>query len=185
MTRPTATTTACPRSSPVSTLLTFWPPLPPDRMKDTSKSLSGMTRRCLSAPCSSSRGSTSTPAKLVCRRPLALKGELRTRRCVPFSPAGGIHTFTLLTNGVLDTLAELGARSMHPAGLGQDWAHQCAGKRVVHDCNACQDAVDRADRPHQWASVYATHLTDSGETANRRLWTASSCQSAWRQETIK
>eukprot|EP00955_Chlamydomonas_euryale_P036136 350351-Chlamydomonas_euryale.AAC.1 len=27
-----------------------------------------------------------TPAKLVCRRPFALNGELRTMRCVPFSP---------------------------------------------------------------------------------------------------
>lgn len=72
--------------TPVSTLLTFCPPFPPALMKVTSRSLSGITSCCRCCCCSSSSGSTSTPAKLVCRNPLALKGELRTKRWVPFSP---------------------------------------------------------------------------------------------------
>ena len=65
----------------VSTLFTFWPPAPPEREVVISRSLSGMS----SFTSSSSLGITSTPAKLVWRLSLALNGEMRTSRWVPFS----------------------------------------------------------------------------------------------------
>ncbi|MNT76497.1 hypothetical protein D3C72_2155080 [compost metagenome] len=65
----------------VSTLFTFWPPAPPERKVSMRRSLGSMSRS-MSASIS---GITSTPAKAVCRLPAELKGEMRTRRCVPFS----------------------------------------------------------------------------------------------------
>ena len=60
----------------VSTLLTFWPPLPPDRAVDISTSESGMSISMVS----SISGVTSMEAKEVCRLPAESKGEMRTRR---------------------------------------------------------------------------------------------------------
>ena len=71
----------CLMRTAVSTLFTFCPPLPPERVNEISKSSSGTS--ALTA--SDNTGMSSTPAKLVCRAALALKGDRRTRRCVPFS----------------------------------------------------------------------------------------------------
>ena len=71
------------RSIAVSTLLTFCPPAPEALIVVISKSAAGISISVLS---SSSSGITSTAAKLVCLAPLALKGDFRTSRCVPFSP---------------------------------------------------------------------------------------------------
>mmetsp|Transcript_43941 Transcript_43941/g.110271 ORF Transcript_43941/g.110271 Transcript_43941/m.110271 type:complete len:392 (-) Transcript_43941:144-1319(-) len=67
----------------VSTLLTFCPPAPPLRMVVISRSPSGISK---SWGISSSTGITSTAAKLVSRVAALLKGDCRTRRCVPCSP---------------------------------------------------------------------------------------------------
>mmetsp|Transcript_5060 Transcript_5060/g.17564 ORF Transcript_5060/g.17564 Transcript_5060/m.17564 type:complete len:352 (+) Transcript_5060:2715-3770(+) len=66
----------------VSTLLTFCPPFPPARIVVISRSSSGMAT---SATSSGSSGITSTAANDVSRVPPELKGDMRTKRCVPFS----------------------------------------------------------------------------------------------------
>mmetsp|Transcript_16740 Transcript_16740/g.34494 ORF Transcript_16740/g.34494 Transcript_16740/m.34494 type:complete len:304 (+) Transcript_16740:496-1407(+) len=75
----------CLMRTAVLTLLTFWPPAPPLRMVVISRSLSGMSMSLRSAS-SRKMGATSTPANVVWRLLLALKGDRRTSRCVPFSP---------------------------------------------------------------------------------------------------
>ena len=68
----------CTMRTALSTLLTFWPPAPPDRIVLTSRSAAGIS----TSASASSRSSviSSTPAKLVCRLFAALNGESRTRR---------------------------------------------------------------------------------------------------------
>ena len=73
----------CVMRTAVATLFTFCPPGPLLRAKaSTSSSVSGMT---ISASSSSNSGTTSTPAKLVCRVLFALNGDGRTRRWTPAS----------------------------------------------------------------------------------------------------
>src|SRR5262249_38045353 len=67
----------------VSTLLTFCPPLPPERNVSTLMS-SGLM---LISMRSSISGITNTDANEVCRRAAWSKGEILTSRCTPVSPA--------------------------------------------------------------------------------------------------
>ena len=64
-----------------SVVLTLCPPGPEDRKTSTRISFSGMSTWSV---CSTT-GSTSTPAKEVCRRPWLSNGEMRTSRWVPCS----------------------------------------------------------------------------------------------------
>ena len=62
-----------------SVVLTDWPPGPEERKTSTLMSFSGIS---IVSVCSMS-GTTSTAAKLVCRRPWLSNGLIRTRRWVP------------------------------------------------------------------------------------------------------
>ena len=65
-----------------SVVLTPWPPGPRGAEHvDPHARSSGMS---MWSPCSTT-GTTSTPAKEVCRRPWLSNGEIRTSRCVPCS----------------------------------------------------------------------------------------------------
>ena len=50
----------------------------------------------------STTGSTSTPAKLVCRRPWLSNGLIRTSRCVPDSTLSVPYAYGTLTAKVAD-----------------------------------------------------------------------------------
>ena len=65
----------------LSVLLTCWPPAPDARYVSIRKSLSLISISIVS----SISGQTSTDAKLVCRFPFALNGEIRTSLCTPIS----------------------------------------------------------------------------------------------------
>mmetsp|Transcript_35587 Transcript_35587/g.113780 ORF Transcript_35587/g.113780 Transcript_35587/m.113780 type:complete len:228 (-) Transcript_35587:434-1117(-) len=75
----------------VSSLLTFWPPAPPLRIVEISKSASGISltssfdEDSSSSSFSGMTGTGSTEAKDVCRFAWELKGLCRTRRWAPFS----------------------------------------------------------------------------------------------------
>ncbi|MCG3184410.1 MAG: hypothetical protein ICCCNLDF_02530 [Planctomycetes bacterium] len=73
----------CVMRTALSTLFTFWPPLPPARLKFSSRSFSLIS---MSISSDSASGTTSTLANAVCRLPAALNGEIRTSRWVPTSP---------------------------------------------------------------------------------------------------
>ena len=64
-----------------SVRLTYCPPAPLARKVSTRRS-SGRTSTSTS---SGNSGDTPTDAKLVCRRCAESNGEMRTRRCTPFS----------------------------------------------------------------------------------------------------
>ena len=64
-----------------SVVLTLWPPGPDERKTSTRMSFSGIS---MWSVCSTT-GSTSTPAKDVCRRPWLSNGLIRTSRWVPCS----------------------------------------------------------------------------------------------------
>ena len=67
--------------TPVSTLLTFCPPCPPER--NVSHSMSDGLISMLIV--SSTSGYTKTELKVVWRLPWELNGDMRTRRCTPDS----------------------------------------------------------------------------------------------------
>ena len=67
----------------VSTLFTFCPPAPPERIVSTSISSGGIDNFFSK---SSITGIASTLAKLVCLFPFALNGDIRTNLCTPFPP---------------------------------------------------------------------------------------------------
>mmetsp|Transcript_10406 Transcript_10406/g.31807 ORF Transcript_10406/g.31807 Transcript_10406/m.31807 type:complete len:262 (-) Transcript_10406:215-1000(-) len=90
----------CTIRTAVSTLFTFWPPLPPLRMVVISTSFSSTSTPCSSS--SSSFGMTSMPAKLVWRFPCALNGDIRTSRCVPFSALRYPYANSPSTSSVAD-----------------------------------------------------------------------------------
>ena len=83
-----------------SVVLTLCPPGPEERKTSIRRSASGMSMWSAS----SVTGSTSTPAKEVCRRPWLSNGEIRTSRWVPCSTDSVPYANGALTWKVADLI---------------------------------------------------------------------------------
>ena len=103
-----------------SVVFTPWPPGPEERYTSTLISFSSIS---MSSLCSTT-GTTSTPAKEVCRRDCESKGEIRTKRCVPCSTEIVPYAYGALTRNVVDLIPASSAYEVSNTSTLNSWRSQ-------------------------------------------------------------
>src|SRR5690349_15746446 len=124
-----------------SVVLTPWPPGPLERYTSTRSSSSGMS---ISSVCSTT-GTTSTAAKLVCRRPWLSNGLIRTSRWVPDSMDRVPYAYGAFTVNVADLSPASSAYDVSYTSVG--YPCRSAHRRYIRSSISAKSAASTPPAP--------------------------------------
>ena len=158
----------------LSTLLTFWPPAPPDRIVLTSRSAAGISTSASAS--SRSSGISSTPAKLVCRLFAALNGESRTRRWVPRSERSSPYAYSPSIVSVAD-LIPASSPSVRSVSVARAPGCRSAHRVYIRSSISAQSCASTPPEPARTVRT-APHASCSPSSSARRSHAPSSPPSA-------